>query len=73
MKIAIVVPSPVPFTVGGMEYLTWGLLENGNKLTNHNIELIKLPTKENDFWSIIDKLYNKDIFEKDEYSGWHLK
>ena len=32
-----------------------------------------LGYSEQDFWSIIDKLYNKDIFEKDEYSGWHLK
>ena len=81
MKIAIVVPSPVPFTVGGMEYLTWGLLENGNKLTNHNIELIKLPTKENDFWSIIDSYsmyYNLNLDHFDmvltlKYPAWMIR
>ena len=26
-----------------------------------------------EFWGIIDKLYNKDIFEKDEMGKWKLK
>jgi len=32
-----------------------------------------LNYKEQDFWSIIDTLYNKDIFEKKPYAGWKLK
>lgn len=28
---------------------------------------------ETEFWSIIDKFYNRDIFEKDEYGSWKLK
>jgi len=29
--------------------------------------------KESEFWSIIDKIYNKDIFEKSEMGSWVLK
>ena len=28
---------------------------------------------ETEFWKIIDSLYNRDIFEKDEYNNWVLK
>ena len=33
MKIAIVSPSPVPFTIGGAENLAWGLCDALNKNT----------------------------------------
>lgn len=46
MKIALVAPSGVPFTVGGAEKLWWGLLQQGNRLTDHQWELIKLPSAE---------------------------
>jgi hypothetical protein len=26
-----------------------------------------------EFWAIIDKFYNRDIFKKDEYERWVLK
>lgn len=32
-----------------------------------------LGYRESEFWSIIDKLYNTEIFEKDEYGQWKLK
>lgn len=46
MKIALIAPSGVPFTVGGAEKLWWGLLHQGNQLTDHQWELIKLPAAE---------------------------
>lgn len=53
MKVAIVGPSPVPFRIGGAENLCWGLLRAINETTPHRAELIKLPTPEDDFWSLI--------------------
>jgi hypothetical protein len=47
MNIAIVGPSPKPFTIGGMEYLLWGLYEHINKDTPHKAELIKLILESN--------------------------
>jgi hypothetical protein len=32
-----------------------------------------LGYSEREFWAIIDKLYNKDIFEKDSCEKWVLK
>ena len=57
MKIAIVGPSPVPFTVGGMENMMGGLYEQINNNTSHQAELLKLPTKEHSFWDLIDSYY----------------
>jgi hypothetical protein len=54
MKIAIVAPSPVPFTIGGAEKLCWGLLREINENTNHQAELIRLPAREHSFWDLID-------------------
>jgi glycosyltransferase involved in cell wall biosynthesis len=54
MKIAIVAPSPVPFTVGGAEKLCWGLLREVNENTNDQAELIRLPAPENSFWDLVD-------------------
>lgn len=58
MKIAIVGPSPVPFTIGGIENLQWGLCDAINKLTPHQCELIKLPSRELDFWGLIETYYS---------------
>lgn len=57
MKIAIVGPSPVPFTVGGMENMMGGLYEKINHNTSHQAELLKLPSKEHNFWDLIDSYY----------------
>lgn len=53
MKIAIVGPSPVPFTIGGVENLLWGMTQYINQETQHTAELIKLPSREHNFWDLI--------------------
>lgn len=81
MKIAIVGPSPVPFGIGGMEYLLWGLQDHINDLTEHKAELIKLPSKENGFWELIDsykQFYYLDLSHFDKiittkYPAWMVQ
>ncbi|CAM3442971.1 glycosyltransferase family 4 protein [Halomonas lysinitropha] len=46
MKVAIIAPSPVPFTIGGAEKLWWGLWQHLNRESDHQAELIKLPSPE---------------------------
>lgn len=57
MKIAIVGPSPIPFTVGGMENMMGSLYEQINHSTSHQVELLKLPTREHGFWELIESYY----------------
>jgi len=57
MKIGVIGPSPVPFTIGGMEKLLWGLCDAINQKTSHQCELIKLPSRENNFWNLIEDYY----------------
>ena len=57
MKIAILGPSPVPFTIGGVENLLWSLCETINQKTEHNAELIKVPIKEDSFWNLLESYY----------------
>lgn len=81
MKIAIVGPSPVPFTMGGMEFLLSGLQNKINDLTKHQVEMIKIPTREDDFWNIIDSyrtFYNLDLSHFDmiitcKYPCWMVR
>ena len=81
MNIAIIGPSPIPFTMGGMEYLLRGLVNNISELSNHKVELIKLPTKEDNFWNIIDSYrqfykLNLDHFDmviSTKYPAWMVK
>ena len=54
MKIGILAPSPVPFTIGGAEKFARGLAEYLNQETSHQAELIKLPSRELNFWDLID-------------------
>ena len=49
MKIAIIAPSSVPFTIGGAEKFWWGLQSAINQYTTHETELIKLPSRESNF------------------------
>ncbi|WP_342679599.1 glycosyltransferase family 4 protein [Methanofollis sp. UBA420] len=58
MKIAIVAPSPVPFTVGGAEQLFWGMREAIHEYTPHQCELVKIPTREDNFWNLIASYYS---------------
>src|SRR5690606_8696852 len=46
MKIAIVAPSPVPFTRGGAERAASGIERAINELSPHQAELIKIPVDE---------------------------
>lgn len=46
MKIAVVAPSPVPFTRGGAERALWGIQQAINDLTHHEAEMIKIPVDE---------------------------
>lgn len=81
MKIAIVAPSPVPFTIGGMEYLIAGLWENINKYTAHQAEIIKVPIDESSFWGLIEgykKFYYLDLDHFDQiittkYPAWMVR
>lgn len=81
MKIAVVGPSPVPFTIGGAENLMWGLCDAINQKTSHQAELIKLPSKEFDFWSLIENyysFYNLDLKHFDlvistKYPSWMVQ
>ncbi len=81
MKIAVVSPSPVPFTIGGAENLMWGLCDSINKYTEHQADLIKLPTKERSFWDLIDSYYSFykldlshfDLVITSKYPSWMVQ
>ena len=81
MKIAIVGPSPIPFAVGGMENMIGGLYEQINHNTDHQAELIKLPTKEHGFWDLIEsyyRFYKLDVSHFDaiivsKYPAWMVQ
>lgn len=81
MKIAVVGPSPIPYTIGGAENLMWGLCDAINQYTTHQAELIKVPVKELSFWDLIDsyyKFYQMDLSHFDmiitsKYPSWMVK
>ena len=81
MKIAIVGPSPVPFTIGGIENLMWGLCDTINQTTSHQCELIKMPSKELSFWDLLEtyySFYTLDVSHFDmviytKYPGWMVQ
>jgi glycosyltransferase involved in cell wall biosynthesis len=78
MKIAIVAPSPVPFTIGGMEKLAHDIVDRINEMTPHQAELVKYPSKESDFWEVIDSyrhfwkldLSHFDMVVSTKYPSW---
>lgn len=47
MKIALIHPSPVPFTFGGAESFIAGLYRAIHQYTDHQAEVFKLPSPEN--------------------------
>lgn len=81
MKIAVVGPSPIPYTIGGAENLMWGLCNQINQLTEHQAELIKVPTKEHSFWDLIDSYYqfykldlsHFDMIITSKYPSWMVQ
>lgn len=80
MKVAIVAPSPVPFTIGGAENLYWGLQNFINENTKHQCELIKLPSPESNLEELINSyerfsLLNLDSFDcviSTKYPSWMI-
>ncbi|WP_066646370.1 glycosyltransferase family 4 protein [Christensenella timonensis] len=81
MKIAVVGPSPVPFTIGGAENLLWGVCDSINRYTPHQAELIKLPLRELNFWDLIESyqdFYQLDLSHFDQvivtkYPSWMVR
>ncbi len=81
MKIAIVAPSPVPFTIGGSENLWWGLLNWINQNTNHQAELIKIPSPEKNFQELVSSYqsFSKldvthfDLVISGKYPAWMIQ
>lgn len=81
MKIAIVAPSPVPFTMGGAENLVLGMQNAINDITSNQCELIKVPILENNFWDLIrsySNFYNLDLSHFDmvistKYPSWMVQ
>ena len=81
MNIAVVGPSPVPFSIGGMENLQNGLMKSINEYTTHNCELIKIPSKESSFWDLINtykSFYRLDLSHFDlvisiKYPAWMVQ
>ncbi|UUZ90816.1 glycosyltransferase family 4 protein [Paenibacillus sp. P25] len=81
MDIAIVSPSPKPFAVGGIEKLMLGLYSKIDEITDHRVELFKIPTQENDFWNLLDSyenFYRLDLSHFDmvitcKYPAWMLQ
>lgn len=57
MKIALVAPSPVPFQFGGTESLVIEIQRHIHSHTPHRCEVLKIPIRENSFWSIIESYY----------------
>ncbi len=78
MNVAIVAPSPVPFTFGGVEGLVASLRDRIAALTAHQVELVKLPTPERGFWELIDSyrrfhaldLRHFDLVISCKYPAW---
>jgi len=77
MKIAIPVPSPVPFSPGGIEKLAAGLAEALEE-AGHQVETIKIPAPERTWWQIISSyvrfwrldLRHFDLVISLKYPGW---
>lgn len=81
MKIAMIAPSGVPFVIGGAEKMWWALQNFLNSDTRHTVEMIKLPSPENDFWSVLDSyrkwsaldLSHFDMVISGKYPAWMVK
>lgn len=81
MKIAIIAPSPVPYTIGGAEKFWWGLHQAINQYSTHQAELIKLPAPENCFIDLMgsyEKFCKMDLSHFDmvissKYPAWMIE
>ena len=81
MDIAIVAPCPIPYMIGGAENLWRGLQDHLNEHTPHQAELIKLPSRELEFWDLIDSyrrfaeldLTGFDVVVSSKYPAWMVR
>lgn len=53
MKIAIIAPGPVPFCIGGAEKAWWAMLDAIHQHTDHQADIIKIPSPERTFAELI--------------------
>lgn len=53
MRIVVVAPQPVPDTFGGAERATAGLVDHLNRATEHEAELLRLPSPESTLPEVI--------------------
>ncbi|MBA0394970.1 glycosyltransferase [Stenotrophomonas maltophilia] len=67
--IAIVSPSPVPFVNGGIENLTWSLASYLNIQGAVHVELIKVPSPENDFGSLISSYERFSLLDLNHFDS----
>ncbi len=81
MKIGIIAPSSVPFRVGGAENFWWGMLHSINQDTQHQADLIKVPSRESNFWELIDNyryfaeldVSHFDLVISTKYPAWMIQ
>jgi glycosyltransferase involved in cell wall biosynthesis len=81
MDIAIVAPCPIPYVRGGAENLWRGLEDHINEATPHQAETIKLPSREHDFWNLVDtyrrfselELSGFDVVVSGKYPAWMVE
>jgi glycosyltransferase involved in cell wall biosynthesis len=78
VDVAIVAPCPVPYVIGGAENLWRGLQDHLNEHTPHQAEIIKLPSREHEFWDLVDSyrrfaeldLTGFDVVVSGKYPAW---
>ena len=78
MDVAIVAPCPVPYVRGGAENYWRGLQDHINEETPHQAEVIKLPSREHEFWELIASyrafaaldLHEFDVVVSGKYPAW---
>jgi glycosyltransferase involved in cell wall biosynthesis len=78
MDIAIVAPCPIPYFVGGAENYWRGLQDHINAHTEHQAEIIKLPSREHEFWDLLETyrrfseldLTGFDVVVSAKYPAW---
>jgi glycosyltransferase involved in cell wall biosynthesis len=78
MDVAIVAPCPIPYMIGGAENLWRGLQDHINEKTEHQAEIIKLPSRELSFSELLDSyrrfaeldLTGFDVVVSSKYPAW---
>ncbi len=78
LSIALIAPSPVPYTPGGAENLWHGLQQAIQEHTSHRVEMIKLPSAEKTFGQLLASyrafseldLTHFDVVVSGKYPAW---